>query len=130
MTVKFKSGMNGTATAIVAPSNFASTMGSGDLDVFATPALVALMEKAACSAVADCFDATTGSVGIKMAITHDAATPPGKKVTATAELLAVEGRRLIFAVSAVDEHGLIGSGRHERFVIDKAKFLAKLQAKS
>lgn len=126
MTVELKPGLAGTAVTIVDQTNVAAVMGSGDLDVFATPAMVALMEQAACSALAPCFDAATSSVGIKMEITHDAATLPGKKVTATAELTAVAGRKLAFTVSASDEHGVIGAGVHERFVIDKAKFIGKL----
>lgn len=122
-------GNTGTATTIVNETNIAKTMGSGDLDVFATPAMVALMEEAACNLLAPHIGSDASSVGIKINITHDAATLPGIKVTATAELIEIDGRKLIFKVSASDEHGLIGSGVHERFLIEKEKFLSRLQNK-
>ena len=114
MKVELRPGLTGRAEAIVDTTNVAAAMGSGDLDVFATPAMIALMEQAACNALVPCFDAATSSVGIKMDTTHDAATLPGKKVIATAELITVEGRKLIFKVGACDDHGPIGTGTHER----------------
>lgn len=129
MKVELRPGLTGRAEAIVDTTNVAAAMGSGDLDVFATPAMIALMEQAACNALVPCLDAATSSVGIKMDTTHDAATLPGQKVIATAELTAVEGRKLTFKVGACDDHGPIGTGTHERFIIDKAKFIAKLQSK-
>ncbi len=101
-------------------------MGSGSLQVFATPCMVALMEQAACNAVDPCFDDSESSVGTLVNITHDAATAPGKKVTATATLVEVQGRKLVFEVTAADEDKQIGKGRHERFIINKEKFMAKL----
>lgn len=124
--LELKAGLTGTAETIVRETNTALAMGSGSLLVFATPAMVALMEQAACNAVADCFDDATTSVGTLLNLTHDAATAPGKKVTATATLVEVDGRRLVFEVTAADEDKQIGKGRHERFVINKEKFLAKL----
>lgn len=120
-------GLKGTATTIVNKQNIALTMGSGDLEVFATPALVALLEEAACAAIAPCLESDTSSVGIKMTVSHDAATLMGETITATAELATIDGRKLVFNVSAVDEHGKIGSGVHERFIINKEKFITKLQ---
>ncbi len=84
---------------------------------------------AACNAILPCLDSSTSSVGIKMDTTHEAATLLGKKIIATAKLIAVEGRKLTFKVGACDDHGPIGNGTHERFIIDKAKFIAKLQSK-
>ena len=128
MTIKLEPGLIGIADTIVNETNYAITMGSGDLEVFATPAMVALMEKAACNAINACFDDKTSSVGIKMEITHDAATAPGVKVSATAELIEiVNERKLIFKVIAKDEFKTIGSGMHERFIIDREKFLSKLK---
>ena len=126
MKVELRPGLQGRAEAIVDTTNVAAVMGSGDLDVFATPAL---MEQAACNAIVPCLDSSTSSVGIKMDTTHEAATPLGKKIIATAKLIAVEGRKLTFKVGACDDHGPIGNGTHERFIIDKAKFIAKLQSK-
>ena len=123
MKVELRPGLQGRAEAIVDTTNVAAVMGSGDLDVFATPAM------AACNAILPCLDSSTSSVGIKMDTTHEAATLLGKKIIATAKLIAVEGRKLTFKVGACDDHGPIGNGTHERFIIDKAKFIAKLQSK-
>ena len=123
MKVELRPGLQGRAEAIVDTTNVAAVMGSGDLDVFATP------EQAACNAILPCLDSSTSSVGIKMDTTHEAATLLGKKIIATAKLIAVEGRKLTFKVGACDDHGPIGNGTHERFIIDKAKFIAKLQSK-
>ena len=126
MKVELRPGLQGRAEAIVDTTNVAAVMGSGDLDVFATPAMIALMEQAACNAILPCLDSSTSSVGIKM---DEAAKLLGKKIIATAKLIAVEGRKLTFKVGACDDHGPIGNGTHERFIIDKAKFIAKLQSK-
>lgn len=123
---ELKPGLTGTAETIVRETNTAIAMGSGSLQVFATPCMVALMEQAACNAVNPCFDDTESSVGTLVNITHDAATALGKKVTATATLVEVEGRKLVFEVTAADEDKQIGKGRHERFIINKEKFMAKL----
>ncbi len=123
---ELKPGLTGTAETIVRETNTAIAMGSGSLQVFATPCMVALMEQAACNAVDPCFDDSESSVGTLVNITHDAATAPGKKVTATATLVEVQGRKLVFEVTAADEDKQIGKGRHERFIINKEKFMAKL----
>lgn len=123
---ELKPGLAGTAETIVRETNTAIAMGSGSLQVFATPCMVALMEQAACNAVDPCFNDSESSVGTLVNITHDAATAPGKKVTATATLVEVEGRKLVFEVTAADEDKQIGKGRHERFIINKEKFMAKL----
>jgi predicted thioesterase len=103
-------------------------MGSGSLPVFATPALVALMEQAAVNALA--LPPGETSVGVLLEITHTAATPVGMNVRAEAEVTGEEGRKLIFRVSAADESGPVGAGRHERVRVDGAKFLARAQAKT
>lgn len=126
MTQELKPGLTGTATTIVRETNTALAMGSGSLLVFATPSMIALMEQAACNAVAACLDDESSSVGTLINITHDAATGMGKKVTATATLKEVQGRKLIFEVTASDEDKQIGKGTHERFIINKEKFMAKL----
>ena len=114
---------------MVLHTNTAAAMGSGSLDVYATPALVALMEKAACAIVDSCLDDETTSVGISLSISHDAPTAVGRMVTAKAVLVGVDGRKLSFKVTASDEHGIIGQGSHERFLVKKEKFMAKLAAK-
>ena len=116
-----------TATTIVSKTNCASEMGSGSLDVFATPAMVALMEKAACEVINSSLTSEETTVGIKMDIEHIKATPIGDNVEATAVLTGIEGRKLIFSVSAKDNEGIIGQGVHERFIVNKEKFLSKLK---
>ena len=126
---ELQTGLTATVSETVLYTNTASALGSGLLDVYATPAMVALMEKAAVTAIEPFLDETEGSVGIKMNISHDSATLPGKIVSASAELTAIDGRRLVFSVSARDEYGPIGQGVHERFIINNEKFLAKLKSK-
>lgn len=126
MLQELKPGLTGTAETVVRETNTALAMGSGSLHVFATPSMIALMEQAACNAVDPCFNDSESSVGTLVNITHDAATAPGKKVTATATLVEVEGRKLVFEVTAADEDKQIGKGTHERFIINKEKFMSKL----
>lgn len=126
MLQELKPGLTGTAETVVRETNTALAMGSGSLQVFATPCMVALMEQAACNAVDPCFNDSESSVGTLVNITHDAATALGKKVTATATLTAVEGRKLVFEITAADEDKQIGKGTHERFIVNKEKFMAKL----
>lgn len=122
-------GLTGRADTVVTEANTAAAVGSGLAPVFATPCMIALMENAAVNAIQPCLGPEEGSVGIHLDVSHDSATPVGMKVWAQAELTAVEGRRLTFAVSAFDEAGPIGGGVHQRFVIHTRKFLDKTQAK-
>ncbi len=126
MLQELKPGLTGTAETIVRETNTALAMGSGSLHVFATPSMIALMEQAACNAVTACLDEESTSVGTLVNITHDAATGMGKKVTAAATLTAVKGRKLVFEITAADEDKQIGKGTHERFIVNKEKFMAKL----
>lgn len=120
-------GLKGRAEKMVGRTNTAKAMGSGLLDVFATPALVAMMEEAAVNALV--LEEGQSSVGVSLDIKHSAATPIGMKVWAQAELIEVDRRRLVFKVEAFDQKELIGSGTHERFLIDAEKFMAKTQLK-
>lgn len=122
-------GKKGTAKVTVSEQNTAKTMGSGSLEVFATPALVALMEAAACNCLADALEEGTTTVGTAMNIQHVSATPTGMEVTAEAELTAVEGRKFAFTVRAFDGAGLIGEGTHERFLVQSGKFTARANSK-
>ena len=122
-------GMKGRAQCMVTPENTAAAMGSGLVPVFATPCMIALMERAAVNAVQSVLEEDQGTVGTRLDVTHDAATPIGLTVWAEAELTAVEGRKLTFAVSAYDQRERIGGGTHERFIIKPEKFLARAQAK-
>lgn len=111
------------------PENTAQAVGSGLVPVFATPHMIALMENAAVNAVQAQLAAGEGTVGTRLDVTHDAATPVGMNVWAEAELTAVEGRKLTFAVAAFDAREQIGGGTHERFIIQTEKFLARVEAK-
>lgn len=122
-------GLKGKAETLVTPNNTADAVGSGLVPVFATPYMVALMENAAVNAVQAHLEEGQGTVGTRLDVTHDAATPIGLKVWAEAEVTAVEGKKITLAVRAFDEAGPIGGGTHERFVITVDRFLAKAQAK-
>ena len=122
-------GMKGRAEAVVTQDNAAVTAGSGTLPVFATPWMCALMEKASWTAVAPGLEPGESTVGTRLNITHDSATPLGLKVWAESQVPAVDGRRIEFQVTAYDERGLIGQGTHERFVVADDRFLAKAQRK-
>jgi predicted thioesterase len=119
-------GLKYESTVVVSPSNTAATLGSGDMDVFATPAMVALMENAAMLAVAAHMPEGSATVGTQMNTSHIKASPLGATITASAELTEVEGRKLTFAVKAWDEKGTIGEDVHTRFVVDRERFLSKL----
>lgn len=124
-----ETGIKGTQTVTVNESNTARTMGSGTLEVFATPALIALMEETCWRSVADRLDAGCGTVGTRLEIGHTAPTPVGMEVTCESTLSEVDGRRLVFEVTARDAKGVVGEGKHERFVIQSEKFQAKANAK-
>lgn len=115
-----------TSTMIVEEKHLACNVGSGDLPVFATPMMMALMENAAMLCVADELENGSSTVGGQISSSHIKPTGLGKTVTATAELISAEGRKLKFKVSASDEVGLIGEGEHLRFIIDKEKFMSKV----
>ena len=117
-----EAGIRGEQSVAVTSENTAKTMGSGTLDVFATPALVALAEKTCWMSVAAALDEGCGTVGTRLELEHSAPTPVGMTVTCESELTAVEGRKLVFKVSLYDEKGPVGGGVHERFVVNDAKF--------
>ena len=119
-------GLTFESTTTVSASNTAATLGSGDMDVFATPAMVALMENAAMKAVAAALPEGSATVGTQMNTSHIKASALGATITASATLIQVEGRKLTFAVKAWDEQGTIGEGEHTRFVVDRERFLSKL----
>ena len=122
-------GLKGKATSTVERVDTAQEVGSGSLLVYATPCMVALMEGAACEAIADAFDEGKTSVGIELNISHVSATPVGLEVYAEAELTAVDKNILSFKVSAYDESGLIGEGTHKRALVTTQKFLEKAYEK-
>lgn len=120
-------GIKFTITKKVEKSDTAAVYGSGLLDVFSTPAMIALMEQTAMKAVEACLNEGEGTVGTGVNIKHLKVTPVGKEVTCTATLTGVEGNRLQFSVEASDEEGKIGEGTHERFVINNERFMARIK---
>ncbi len=115
------------STLRVEESQTALSLGSGDLPVLATPAMVALMENAAMLTVAPHLSDSQTTVGAEISTTHLRPSPIGVEVKATATLVAIEGRKLSFRVIAEDPSGVIGEASHIRFVVDRTKFMAKLQ---
>ena len=125
-----EAGIKGRQEVMVEEGNCASAVGSGLLKVFATPAMITLMEKTAWMSVAPELGEGEGTVGTLLNVTHDAPTPIGMKVWCESTLEEVDGRRLVFSVEAFDEKGRIGGGRHERFIIGNEKFQAKADRKN
>lgn len=124
-----QTGITGKQTITVTEDKTAAAMGSGTLLVFATPAMIALMENTAYKSVADALEEGQGTVGTRMDVRHVAATPAGMDVTCETKLIEVDRKRLVFEVKAYDAAGVIGEGTHERFIIENEKFMAKAEAK-
>ncbi|MCD7954431.1 MAG: thioesterase family protein [Lachnospiraceae bacterium] len=124
-----KTGIRGYQTILSTEERSAKVLGSGTLEVFATPAMIALLEKTAQDSVAPYLEEGDGTVGIRLDITHDAPTPLGMQVRCESELVEIDGRRLVFQVDAYDETGRIGGGRHERFIVHNERFQAKADKK-
>lgn len=122
-------GRTASIELVVDKSNVAGNLGSGDLDVFATPAMIAGMEGAAAACAAPFLEEGQSTVGTRVEVSHTAATPLGMKVVCHAQLTAAEGRTLQFKVWAEDEAGPIGEGRHTRAVISREKFMERTNAK-
>jgi len=127
---KLKIGMTGHAEMIVGTRDTAARVGSGKVVVLATPVLIALIEEAALDAVEAALEEGQQSVGTHLDVSHIAATPVGMRVTATAELTRIEGRKLTFAVRAEDEVDLIGEGTHTRVLVTADAFSARVDAKA
>ena len=123
-------GLKGHLEQTVTEEVTADRIGSGLVKVFATPMMIALIEQTCNESVVPYLDEGQGTVGTHVDVSHCAATPVGMRVWCDSELVEVDRRRLVFDVKAYDECGLIGEGRHERFIIDSAKFQAKIDAKS
>ena len=127
MTIMLKEGLEYTSKVVVVKENCASAVGSGGLDVFATPSMLALMENAAMNAVAPFLPEGSTTVGTEVNITHLKASSLGAAISAKAILSAIEGRKLIFYVEAYDGDICIGKGMHVRFIVDIERFMAKLK---
>ena len=122
-------GMKGQASTLVEREDTALEVGSGDLLVYATPCMAALMEGAACEAIAPALGGTETTVGTVLNLEHLSATSVGMEVRAEAEVTAVEGKAVTFSIQAFDEAGLIGRGTHKRVVVSSQKFLDKTYSK-
>jgi predicted thioesterase len=122
MFPELKAGIKGKAELTVKEKDTARIYGSGLVDVFATPAMIALMEKAAHTSIGEFLPEGFITVGSEVNIKHIKATKPGKKAWAESELKSVEGKRLTFSLSAFDEDGRIGYGVHTRYIIEEKEF--------
>lgn len=122
-------GIKGKQEIKVTDENTALAMGSGTLKVFATPSMIALMEKTAWESVAPHLEEGSGTVGTQLNVSHLSATPLGMTVSCETELTEIDGRKLVFKVAAYDGSGLIGEGTHERFIVKNEKFQAKADSK-
>jgi predicted thioesterase len=120
-------GLSHTSETVVNDSNTARTYGSGGLDVFATPAMIGLMENAAMTAVENDLPEGSSTVGAHISTSHIKPSKMGATVKATAVLEEIEGRKLTFKVSACDDDGIIGEGTHVRYIVDIQKFMSKIK---
>lgn len=127
---QLRAGLSGTASMLVTDERLATRVGSGNVPVFASPMLIAAIEAAA----VDCLDGflpqSHESLGVHLDVTHTSPTPIGYTVTATATVKSVDGRKITFDVSATDGIDRIGSGTHTRIIVDTARFMARIAAKS
>lgn len=114
----------------VTPDITASHLGSGNVEVLATPAMIALMEQAAVRAVDPLLPEGQKTVGVAVEVKHLAPTPVGMEVRATAELIQVDGRKLLFKVEAHDEREKVGEGLHRRVIIDIERFASRIKEKA
>lgn len=129
MEFKIKEGLSFEIEQVVTAKDTAAKYGSGLVEVFATPAMIALMEKTALNVVLPYLPDGFNTVGTAVNIKHIKATPVGMEVTCKATLKAIDGRKLVFDVIAFDEDGEIGNGSHSRYIIETAKFMEKLSSK-
>ena len=119
----------GVQTIVVTEQQTAKHLGSGELAVFATPCMIALMENTAYRSVQPCLEPGQGTVGTLLNVKHLAAPPVGMEVRCETKLIEVDRKRLVFEVKAFDACGLIGEGVHERFIVDNQRFMQKAESK-
>jgi fluoroacetyl-CoA thioesterase len=120
-----ETGVHAVAELTVTVADTAAAIGSGDVDVLASPRLIALCEQAACRAVADQLKPGETTVGLRVEFTHVAPTRVGSVVRAEATLERVDGRRMLFTVSATDACGLVGAGKMQRVIVERDEFMDK-----
>lgn len=124
-----RTGIKGRAETEVTFEKTAKYFGSGNEAVFATPVMIGIMEEASLTSVQPYLAEDESTVGTRVNVTHESASPVGIRVWAESELIEIDRRRLVFRVTAYDECGIIGRGEHERFIIKKDKFTEKTKAK-
>ena len=122
-------GVRGTQQEIVTQKNIARALGSGGLEVYATPSMITLMEYTAMESVKPYLQPGSSTVGTRLDVKHLSATPIGMTVRCETELIEIDRRRLVFLCRAFDDAGLIGEGTQERFIVDNDKFMEKTQQK-
>lgn len=127
--MELETGIKNSKEVTVTEDLCANAWGSGGLPVYATPAMIALMEQTAWASVEPCMEEGRSTVGTHLDVAHLSASPAGAHITAESELVEIDGRRLVFKVSASDDAGLIGEGTHERFIINTEKFMARTESK-
>jgi len=125
-----KTGIKNRLEAVSTQENSAESLGSGNVPVFATISMIGLMEKTCLESVLPFLEPGQDTVGVHVNVSHSKATPAGMKVWCESELVEIDRRRLVFRVAAYDEVGLIGEGTHERFIIDKERFISKTYSQS
>ena len=125
-----QTGTKGHLEITVTQDKTAKAMGSGELEVFATPAMISLIEETAWRSVSDLLEPGEGTVGTRISISHVSATPVGIRITCETEVTVVDRRRIVFDVRVFDEFGKIGEGTHERFIVQNDRFLQKAGEKS
>ena len=129
MTKELAPNLEARCSEVVVYEKCAKAVGSGDREVYATPAMIALIEKTAVKALEGALEENLTTVGTLLNVKHLSATPIGMQVSAKCTLVEVDKKRLVFNVEAYDECGLIGEGTHERFIVDKERFMAKAEGK-
>ncbi|MFO7790396.1 MAG: thioesterase family protein [Bacteroidota bacterium] len=125
--ITLQEGITGNSTQQVEKKQTAAAYGSGLVEAFATPAMVAFMENTCLQSIEPHLPDTHSSVGIKISVTHEKATPVGMQVFCISRLIEIDRKRLVFEVEARDEQGIIGRGQHQRFIIDKEKFMKNIR---
>ena len=123
---KITLGKTATVTVTVDKTNTAKAAGSGDVDVFSTSMMLALMERAACEVLSDALENEQTSVGTSISAEHTAASPIGSVITAIATIISISGRKIEFELTANDERKPIGSGNHTRIIVDRKRFMERI----
>lgn len=126
MEIKIKTGIEHQQSEEVVYEKTAASFGSGLVEVYASPAMISLMEKTCMQSIMPFLPSHLGTVGTLVNVKHIKATPIGKIVSCKSKLIEVDNKKLVFEVKAYDNEGVIGKGIHERFIIDTKKFISQI----